>query len=89
MEFFIESKSTAVVSYQCLYKSEVKVDSDEFNVVSMEAADRLTNFGSLDNGFEINLFTDEDMKQKVTTQNVFVGRPIYVSVDWNVKIWAL
>ena len=85
MEVFITSKLTATVTYQCLYRSEVKLSSDEFTVVSTEVSDKQTNFGSLDQGFEINLFKDEDMKTSATDTNIFIGEPVYVSVDWNVK----
>ena len=72
------------VNFKCLYKSEVKVSSDEFTVKSLAVSDKTTNIGSLESGFEIHLFTDEDMQNPATNQNIFVGAPIYVSVDWKV-----
>lgn len=84
MDVFITGKINAQVTYSCLYRSEVKVSSDEFSVISQQVSDKQTNYGTLEDGFEINLFTDEDMKNALTDTNVFVGQTIFVSVDWKV-----
>ena len=82
---FIRSFRTSM-QIECVYKTEVKVSSSAFNVAAADASARVLEFNSLQAGFSINIFTDQQMSEPIDTQSqIFVGQTIYASVDWAVS----
>ena len=81
-EIFLGDVLSATVNFECAYKSEVKVSSSDFNVNALDAAGKAIKYGSLSDGFSLNLFTDHQMTKMVDTEILFIGQPIYASVQW-------
>lgn len=78
-------RMAATVEFECAYRNEVKVSSEEFSVHAIDAAGKTTNFGSLEDGFTLSLFTDTTMTTAVDASNLFIGRGVFAKVDWTVR----
>ena len=73
----------AMMEFECVYKNDVKVSSEEFNVNMADADAKAIKFGSLQDGFSLSLFEDRSMDIAINSQSrIFVGQTIYGSVDW-------
>ena len=84
-DVILHSPSTTSVKFECAYRTDVKVSSGELNVHAIDAAGKATKFGSFADGFSLELFTDRAMTASVQTENLYIGRSVYASVDWNVS----
>jgi len=84
MKIWKDNSLNIKVTFECGYKQEVKVGSAEVVVRRMDAADSTMSFGNLDNGFKIRLYTDESFTTILTATNLYIGAPVFVSVDWAV-----
>lgn len=73
----------ATMEFECVYKSDVKVSSEDFNVQMADIDAKAVKFGSLQDGFSLSLFEDRSMDNGINSQSrIFVGQTIYGSVDW-------
>ena len=84
-DVYLHNPSTTSVKFECAYRTDVKVSSGALNVHAIDAAHKATKFGSLANGFSLNLFTDRSMNIPVQTENLYIGRSVYAAVDWQVS----
>lgn len=84
---YMKNPIKAKVTFECAYRSEVKISSTEFEVKSVDAAGESIEFGNLDEGFTIKLYTDPSYTNEITTTTttLFIGQPVYTTVEWNVK----
>jgi len=74
----------AEVLFECAYRSEVKINSDAFNVHSVDTEGEAIEFGDLDQGFNITIYVDPEYETPVDDGNVFIGEPLYPCIDWQV-----
>ena len=75
----------ATMEFECVYKTDVKVSNEIFNVHMADADAKAVQFGSLQDGFSLNLFEDQAMSTTIHSgSRIFVGQTIYASVDWAV-----
>jgi hypothetical protein len=77
-----ENDMNIQVTFECAYKQEVKVGSTDVVVHRVDASDSSMSFGNLDTGFRIGLFTDENYSTILTANNIYIGAPVFVSIDW-------
>jgi len=84
---YMKNPIKAKVKFECAYRSEVKISSTEFDVKAVDAAGESIQFGNLDEGFKIKLYTDPSFTKEITTTTttLFIGQPVYTTVEWNVK----
>ena len=61
-EVYYKNPRSIKLTFECLYVSEVKVESDPFLIDTEEAkrkvSGKVVKFGTLDNGFSLSLFLD-------------------------------
>ncbi len=62
----------------------VKISSAEFDVYSVDADGSSVQFGDLTSGFTLSVFTDDKFTIPITEDNLFIGAPVYSTVEWKV-----
>lgn len=51
--YYLYNPKLSTVTFQCIYKSEVKITSEEMEIVANQANDKASAEGNLDAGFSI------------------------------------
>ena len=73
----------ASVKFCCNYKNNVTVSS-EMEVYHPKLATTTTTFGSLAQGFGLQLFVDPQMSSVVESNNLFIGQEVFAQIAWSV-----
>ena len=83
MNVFVRNPRTIEVTFECLYSTEVKVKTEYIDINAVDVKDSAQGFGTFDEGFEIELFTDEFVTP-VSAENVYIGSNLFVKTAWKV-----
>jgi len=83
VDVFLAPVSSAV-TFTCEYDTTVEVASQNLTVNGATAIGATSATGSLVDGFALSLWTDQNMTDAVTDDNLFIGAKVYGSLDWSV-----
>ena len=75
------------VNFKCLFPCDVQIQTSPFSVRSVSGGavkDTITEFGSMNQAFEINLYNEPTFTTKQVGQH-FVGQTLFASVDWRLN----
>jgi hypothetical protein len=75
---------SSAVTFTCEYETTVQVASQNLTVNGATAIGATSATGSLVEGFDLTLWTDQNMTDAVTDDNLFIGAKVYGSLDWSV-----
>jgi len=79
---------SSAVTFTCEYDTTVEVASQNLTVNGATAIGATSATGSLVDGFQLSLWTDQNMTDAVTDDNLFIGAKVYGSLDWSVTTAA-
>jgi len=79
---------SSAVTFTCEYDTTVQVASQNLTVNGATAIGATSATGSLVDGFQLSLWTDQNMTDAVTDDNLFIGAKVYGSLDWSVTTAA-
>jgi len=84
MKVAMRNPIRASITFECAYRQEVKISSTEFDVHSVDAHGSSVQFGDLTTGFTLSVFTDDKFTIPITEDNLYIGSPVYSTVEWKV-----
>ena len=64
-KIFFESLMSLTVLFECAYNTAVTVSSDQIQVKSSDVSSKILEFGSLRDGFSLDLFVDPAMENSI------------------------
>ena len=68
IQFYWRNIIQSSVVFECTYKQQIKVQSEEYQVYALHMEDQALQFGRLEHGFRIKLFSDPNMQTRATTR---------------------
>ena len=77
--------TAAAASFQCRYLANIQVASKEFTAISAKAVATQAGYGSINEAFALQIFTDDQFAEEVGSQLVYIGSRLYTSVDFTVE----
>lgn len=75
--------SQIALTFQCHYKADIEVESDNWSVAESSLESGFDADGSLHDGFHLDFFHDDTFQDKI--QNVdkfYIGSVVYVEANW-------